>query len=76
MMEFIHNLGIVFIFASIFFALVGLITFFKLKKLYSLLNEEEIKSVQEIIDTQKKRIKICVMICVFLGISVLIISVL
>ena len=76
MIEFLHNLGIVFIFASIFFAFVGVITFFKLKKFYDILDEEQLKSVQGIIDTQKKRIKICVMICVFLGISVLIISVL
>ena len=76
MMEFLHNLGIIFIFASIFFAFVGILTFFKLKKLYSLLNEEELKQAEDIINTQKRRIKICTFICIFLGISVLIISVL
>ncbi|MBR2943501.1 MAG: hypothetical protein IKC16_00255 [Clostridia bacterium] len=68
MSEAITWLGIISGLISLFMGFVALFLYFKVRKLFTLLNEEQLKEVAPIINSQNKKIKICLILCVVLGV--------
>ena len=67
-MQWYNYLGIVAGIISLFFGFSTFFLYMKLRKLFKLLNEEEIKQAEPIIVQQNKRIKIGLIVTVVLGI--------
>ena len=67
-MEWFNYIGIASGVFSLFFGFCAFFLYMKVKKLVSLLSEEQIEEAQPIINDQVKKIKISLIACVILGI--------
>ncbi len=67
-MEWYDYIGIVAGLASLFFGFCAFFLYMKVRKLFSLLTEEQLKEAEEIILQQNKKIKLNTIFCVVLGI--------
>lgn len=67
-MEWFNYIGIASGVFSLFFGFISFFLYFKVKKLVSLLSEEEMKDAAPIINDQVKKVKISLIACVILGI--------
>ncbi len=67
-MEWYNYIGIAAGVFSLFFGFCAFFLYMKIKKLVSLLSEEEIKEATPIINDQVKKVKISLIACVILGV--------
>ena len=67
-------LGIVCGCLALFFAFVAGLTYFKIKKLFSLIDESQYDAVMPIVDKQKKRINVEMLLCALLTIATVVLS--
>ena len=67
-MEWYNYIGIASGVFSLFFGFCAFFLYMKIKKLVSLLSEEEIKEATPIINDQVKKVKISLIACVILGV--------
>lgn len=67
-----YYIGLILGFSSIFFGFVAILLYFKVRKLISLLAEEQIEAATPFIQKQYKRIKTFLLICTIIGITGLI----
>ena len=67
-MEWYNYVGIASGVFSLFFGFCAFFLYMKIKKLVSLLGEEEIKEATPIINDQVKKVKISLIACVILGV--------
>ena len=67
-MEWYNYVGIASGVFSLFFGFCAFFLYMKIKKLVSLLSEEEIKEATPIINDQVKKVKISLIACVILGV--------
>lgn len=67
-MEWFNYIGIASGVFSLFFGFIAFFLYMKVKKLVSLLSEEEMKEAAPIINDQVKKIKISLLACVILGV--------
>ena len=71
-MEWLDWIGIASGVFSLFFGFIAFFLYMKIKKLASLLSEEEMKEAAPIINDQVKKVKISLIACVVLGIVAII----
>ena len=67
-MEWYNYIGIASGVFSLFFGFCAFFLYMKIKKLVSLLSEEEIKEATPIINDQVKKVKISLIACIILGV--------
>ena len=67
-MEWFNYVGIASGVFSLFFGFCAFFLYMKIKKLVSLLSEEEMKEATPIINDQVKKVKISLIACVILGV--------
>lgn len=67
-MEWYNYIGIASGVFSLFFGFCAFFLYMKIKKLVSLLREEEVKEATPIINDQVKKVKISLIACVILGV--------
>jgi hypothetical protein len=67
-MEWFNYIGIASGVFSLFFGFIAFFLYMKVKKLVSLLSEEEMKEAAPIINDQVKKIKVSLLACVILGV--------
>lgn len=67
-MEWYNYIGIIAGLASLFFGFCAFFLYMKVKKLISLLTEEQLKDAEEIIMQQNKKIKLNMLLCIVLGV--------
>ena len=67
-MEWYNYVGIASGVFSLFFGFCAFFLYMKIKKLVSLLSEEELKEATPIINDQVKKVKISLIACVILGV--------
>ena len=53
---------------ALFFAFVAALTHFKIKKLFSLIDESQYEAVMPFVEMQRKRVYVETLICIFLTI--------
>lgn len=67
-MEWYNYIGIASGVFSLFFGFCAFFLYIKIKKLISLLTEEQIEEAKPIINEQSKKVKVCLIACVVLGV--------
>lgn len=75
-MEWYNYIGIASGVFSLFFGFCAFFLYMKIKKLVSLLSEEELKEATPIINDQAKKVKISLIACVILGIVAIVMLIL
>lgn len=68
-MEWYNIVGIIFSLISMFSGFVAILLYFKVRKLISLLTDDQIEGATPFIQKQYKRIKTFLFVCMLLGIT-------
>ena len=60
---------------ALFFAFVAGLTYFKIKKLFSLIDESQYDAVMPIVDKQRKRVYVEMLLCALLTIATVVLTI-